>query len=138
MATLIKEMDHSAYHAKVRIRGYTNPVTVFQAVTNLDAARVLRRAYPAWGPDDHKALARQHETAAQNQTERWNQLVDEAANEVWGRDFQFCDYRISGIASDEFPEHLKDALRFCAHAASSHRALAKAHDRAASNYRRRQ
>lgn len=136
MATLIKEMDHSAYHAKVRIRGYSNSVTVFQAVTNLDAARILRRANPAWGPEDHRKLAEQHEIAAQNQTERWSQLVNEAANETWGRDFKIFDYRISGVGSDEFAEDVKDELRFCAHAASSHRALACAHARAAKHYRR--
>ena len=132
MATLIKDLDHAAYHAKIRFRGYNGKISVLQAVTDLDAANILRRANPAWGPEDHKQLAMQHETAARDQTERWSQLIDEAANLVWGRDFAVFDYRVSGIGSNEFPDDVKEALRFCAHAASSHRALAGIHARAAS------
>jgi hypothetical protein len=131
MAVLVA-LDHPAYHQRVRLRKYNARVTVFQASNDGDAAaKVLRRAFPLWTPEDHRRLAMQHATIAGEQQVIWGNLANEAALKTWGRPYSVFDYRISGIASDEFDEQMKSALRTAAHASTYHGLAAAAHARAA-------
>ena len=129
--TLNAKLDHPAYHAAVRLPKYNGHVNVIQAVTDLDAAHVLRRANPDWTPTDHLVLADLHATEAARQQLQYNVLLDEAANETFGRPFHPTDYRISAIGSDLFSPEKKAALRHAAHARSNHRVIARAHLKAA-------
>lgn len=125
------KLDHPAYHEAVRLPKYNGPVNVIQAVTSRDAAHVLRRANPDWTPVDHLTLADLHATEAARQLMQYNALLDQAANETFGRPFQPTDYRISAIGSDLFSEEKKVALRHAAHARTNHRVIASAHLKAA-------
>lgn len=128
---LVAELDHPAYHVRVKLRGYNGKSSVFQAVTDRDAAQVLRRAHPAWDKAAHLALAQRHAEETVRQREAWNKLLDTAAQETFGRPFQFLDYQISGIGRDEFSEEHKAALRFHAHATTYHEQISRAHAHAA-------
>lgn len=125
------KLDHPAYHEAIRLPKYNGPVNVIQAVTTIDAAHVLRRANPDWTPVDHLTLADLHATEAARQLMHYNSLLDQAANETFGRPFQPTDYRISAIGSELFSEEKKIALRHAAHAKTNHRAIASAHLKAA-------
>lgn len=135
MTTLVSSLDHPAYHQAIRLRGYNAAVTACQAATDADAARVLRHANPDWTSADHLALFEAHEAARKAQQAEWNRLIDAASMETFGRPWRIFDYLISGIGRNEFSEEKKTALRFAAHAATSHGALARAH-KAASRGRR--
>lgn len=131
MAILEPELDHPAYHAQVKLRYYNYPVSVFQAVTDTDAAKILRRLNPEWTKQDHATLAQRHREAAQRQSEAWNRLLNEAAEQTFGRPYRVTDYRVSGIACDEFSDAMKTQLRFAAHATTYHKRASSAHARAA-------
>ena len=129
--SLEEVLDHPAYHQAVKLRGYNCLVSVFRATTDADAAKVLRRLNPAWTPAEHATLANAHAAASDRQRAVWDALLNEACLSAFGRPFQFADYRISGIGRDEFPEPVKEKLRFAAHATTYHGILARAHAYAA-------
>ena len=125
------KLDHPAYHASVSIPKYNGQVTVFRATSTYDAAKVLKKANPDWSADDHLKLASLHVTEAGRQQVAYNTLLDEAAQETFGRPFQVTDYRISAIASDAFSAEKKSALRKAAHARTYHEVVGMAHAKAA-------
>jgi len=131
MAVLEPQLDHPAYHQRVRLRGYNYATTIFQAVSDRDAARILRKTNPTWSSQDHLDLAAQHAEAATRHAKEWSDLVQEAAQETYGRPFRFEDYRISAIASDDFTPEKKERLRFAAHAETYHKLASRAHALAA-------
>jgi len=127
MPLLEPGLDHPAYHGRIQLRYYNHPVSIFQAVSDQDAARILRRLCPDWSSTDHAELATRHREAADRQAAAWNRLVEAAALETFGRSFHFTDYRISGIACDEFSDLNKERLRFAAQAATYHSLASRAH-----------
>lgn len=130
-ATLNAKLDHPAYHEPIRLPKYNRLVNVFQACDSSDAGRVLRRTNPDWSKEDHLQLADLHATEAAKLLVRYNTLLEEAAQETFGRPYHVTDYRISAIACDEFSAEKKEALRFAAHARTNHRTVAVAHLKAA-------
>lgn len=126
-AVLNPRLDHPAYHESVALPKYNGKVTVFQANSSTDAAKVLCRANPDWTHADHLTLASLHATESAKQLMRHNVLLDAAAQETFGRHYQLTDYRVSGIASAEFSEEKKSELRKAAHARTHHEVVARAH-----------
>ncbi|WP_434716086.1 hypothetical protein [Paraburkholderia sp. A3RO-2L] len=131
MANLNPKLDHPAYHAAIRLPKYNGAVTVLQAVSTTDAARVLRANHPEWTQADHYQLASLHATEAAKQEMRYSKLLDAAAHETFGRPFAVTDYHISAIGSELFSEEKKVELRQAAYAKSNHKAIAMAHLQAA-------
>lgn len=127
---LSSQLDHPAYHATVRLPRYNGKVSVFRALSSDDGAKVLRRVNPGWTQEDHRVLAQRHAEESAKQQALYNKLLDEAANETFGRPFRVTDYRISAIACDEFSESKKEALRKAAHSRTHHEIVAGAHLRA--------
>lgn len=124
---ILSDLDHPAYHGQVRLHGYAGKVNISQVVLDGDAAKVLQRLNPSWLKADHQRLSKQHEQAMTTLDAQYRVLQDEAAMETFGRPFQFMDYKISAIGSDEFTEEKKTALRFAAHASATHSRLSRAH-----------
>lgn len=131
MAQLVAQLDNPAYHQRVKLRGYNGSITIFQATSDRDAAKVLKRVKPEWTPGEHETLAHAHAAEADTQRAEWNRLLDEAAMATFGRPFQFADYRVSAIGRDEFSEEHKQKIRFAAHASNYHTQAARAHAQAA-------
>jgi len=127
----MKALDHPVYHQRVKLRLYNCHTDVFQASNPRDAARILRRLKPDWTRDEHLELSQRHGEAAILQSKRYAELLDVAAQATFGRRFEFTDYKISAIGSEEFSEPHKVALRFTSRAATNHRTLARAHAAAA-------
>lgn len=131
MACLVERLDNAVYHQGVKLRGYNCRVTVFQAATDRDAAKVLKRLKPDWSKSDHDFLAKDHASEAEFQRREWDRLLNEAAIATFGRPFQFHDYRISAIGREEFSEEYKQKICFAAHAATYHSLASRAHALAA-------
>lgn len=129
--SLCPELDNSVYHVAIKLRGYNHKVTVFQAVSDGDAATILKRLKQDWTQKDHLRLAKLHAEAVERMQKDWNRVADTAALDTFGRPFLFGDYKISGIGREEFSEEHKSQLRFAAHAATYHGVLHRAHLRAA-------
>ncbi len=126
------DLDHAAYHQQVKLPKYNCRVNIFQATCPADAARLLRRNNPDWSKEDHLQLAQQHAERSSLEREKHAQLLDAAAMETFGRPFRVTDYRISAIGCEEFSEEKKEALRFSAHAGTTHLICSRAHAKAAS------
>lgn len=126
-------LDHPAYNTPAKVKGYTSKhgITATQAVTPEDAAKVLIKNNPEWSKEDHRKLSDAHRKAANDHEQEWDKTADEAAQQKWGRNFKFGDYKISGIGSDEFSSGHKEKLRNHAHSQTAHRKLADAHAAAA-------
>lgn len=133
-AKLIDTLDHPAYHESLKFRGYTFRITALLAHTAADAAQVLRKLNPCWTQAEHSALAEQHLRASLKLKEDWSELVNKATLETFGRPYSILDYKISGIAREEFPEPVKESLRFMAQAQTNHLALHRAHLHAARRF----
>lgn len=130
MASLVERLDNPAYHQGVKLRGYNHRVTVFQATSDRDAAKVLRRLKPDWSKSEHAELAKAHAAEADSQRMEWDRLLDDAAMATFGRPFQFQDYRISAIGREEFSDEHKQKIRFAAHATTYHTLASRAHAQA--------
>lgn len=131
MAQLVAQLDNPAYHQRVKLRGYNSSISIFQTTSDRDAAKVLKRLKPEWTQGEHETLSIAHAAEADAQRAEWNRLLDDAAMATFGRPFQFADYRISAIGSDEFSEEHKQKIRFAAHASNYHSQVARAHAQAA-------
>jgi len=120
-------LDHPAYNTPVKLGGYNGKTTVHQANSSRDAANVLIRNNPGWSKADHAKLAAAHQKAADAHHEAWDKRVDQAHQETFGKPFGIGDYKVSGIARDEYSEEHKTALRTHAHSETKHDRLAAAH-----------
>lgn len=115
------------YAERVRMPKYNIRPSVMSAISERDGAKILRQVMPGLTRGEHKALAAIHEDMAKHCQQSWNGLLDLASLETFGRPFGSCDYRISGIARDEYPNARKEQLRTLAHGASCHKRAARAH-----------
>lgn len=118
------------YQTKVKVRGYTIKVSPLSADATT-AGRLLRLGFSGWTKADHLKASDGHARAAIRIEKLYSRLLDTAAVYTWGRHYQITDYRISGIASDEFSEKFKRILRRTTWALTQHKTLAVAHRRAA-------
>ena len=103
-----------------------------------EALRIMRSIRPEWDRALHFRREHGYEQAARLASQEWARESERAALETWGRSFRPQDYRISGIASDEFSPARKARLRKLAHAigicsgrAAAHRHAARYWNRAA-------
>jgi len=128
-------LSDQAYAEKHRVRGYNLRIRAEDAHSHRDAANVLISNRPDWTRADHEFLAAEHELAAQMQSERYEQALNRASMETFGRPWSIFDYRISCIGRDEFSTEMKATLRYHGHATSRHKALAKAHAAASASRR---
>lgn len=110
------------YTHKYPVRGMHGGQSALQGNT-----RALRRAFPDWTRADHDKAGEYHRKQAQTLKELWTSIANCAARITWGRDYVLTDYRISGVASLEFPKELQDALRYCAHTSGEHNSVAWTH-----------
>ena len=124
-------IEDSAYTRRIKLPRYNIPVNVMMATSPRDAARILRKLRPEWRREFHALMAQAHETLYEAAKAAYRQLLDKASQEAFGRSFQVLDYSISGIASEEFSEEHKVALRSVCHAKNWHQAIASAHRYAA-------
>lgn len=123
--------------SSIGLRGYRGPVSFFSANGLSDKAKVLKRLFPEYTKLDHTTVARFHKKAELRYQALWSRTADRASKETFGRQFQFGDYKISGIARDEYPERYKKILRMAAHRGTDHANIAAAHEYAAKHMRLR-
>lgn len=123
-------LDHPAYSAKAKLRGYNGATNVHQAVSSRDAANILIRNNPDWTKEDHANLADAHAKAAAAHHDAWGKRVQQAHQETFGKPYSPMDYKVR-IARDEYSEDHKAALRKHAQSATKHENLAAAHAAAA-------
>lgn len=118
------DLQHPSYTSLHRLPGYTRQVDVFSALSLRDASRLIRETLLSLDSETLSSLWRSHLEAAISHRRLWNEQADKAALETWGRPFRFGDYSVSGIASAEFSEPRKEALRLHALAWPRHVLLA--------------
>jgi hypothetical protein len=116
-----------AYSQKVKLKGYSDSINVFQAFTEKDAGKILSKTMPLLSPAEHELLSKTHKKQAETCMALWSETVEKAAQETYGRPYQITDYRVSGIASDDFSDEHKKLLRHYAHAETAHKHLMTAH-----------
>jgi hypothetical protein len=131
----LRQLQDKWYNTPVRVRGYNGQPTVYQIHDHKDAANALIALRPEVSRAEHAQLARKFEALADFCRKEWSKVADAAAMETWGRPFQFHDYRISGIGSDEFSREFKEDLRALAHGEGKAKRLTRAHEAAAKSRR---
>lgn len=121
--------DHPIYTVAARKgwRGYTRSVTALATLHPAHAAALIKRAVPHLSRAQHQALARLHAMRAARHERAYQLALDVAAQETFGRDFGFFDYRISTIGCEEFTDAAKERLRFHRRRSQQHADLADAH-----------
>ena len=127
----LPDLHQEAYLHPRRLPLYNYPTTVFQACSARDGARILIQNNPSWTADDHRRLAQECAKARDYHDAAWNETLDEASMEAFGRPYQVTDYRISGIARNDYSEPHKEILRFHAHSGTKFRVLEAVHESAA-------
>src|SRR4051812_15946841 len=126
-------LEHPAYTTEVRRgwHGYTIRVNALRTLTPLDLKALIRRFMPGVTKSEHIQLANAHLRTGIEHKLEYSRALDAAAQETWGRPFEFLDYRISGIGSDEFTDARKTALRQHVRQMHGHHRLAIGHYMAA-------
>jgi len=115
------------YGQRVRLPKYNIRPSVFSALTDSEAAKILRQIMPGLSHSEHDALSRLHSDMADLCESSWAVIVNQASIEAFGRPYQFTDYKICAIAREEFSEERKEQLRTLAYSRSKHLAAARAH-----------
>jgi len=125
-AKAVPPIDSPIYRDVAKLPRYNAKVSPLSAHGS-DGGRLLAQRLPGWTKADHAAAAAAHEKLAVEMEKQWSVVANEAAQATWGRDYRITDYRISGIASDEFAKEHKDELRRLAQTLSAHKDAAHAH-----------
>lgn len=129
--TYLGALAHLAYEQWVKLPRYNCRIAVPCASTVADAARLLIRFNPQWTKQDHEELAKAHGDAAKECAVKWDEEVERASMETYGRPYRITDYQISGIARDEYGSARKDALHLFALGKTYHNFIGRAHAEAA-------
>lgn len=116
------------YGEEVRMRRYNIKPSVNTACTTADSARILRSLMPSLTVEEHRAIANVHLDMAARALTSWSTIVNLASLETFGRRYETWDYKVSGIARDEFSNVRKEQLRVLMHAATKHNRAASAHE----------
>ena len=117
------------YQRRQRIRNYCGAQSPLSLVSPCGAARrMLRRRLPTWTRADHAKQALAMARLAESSRRAWSREAEAAALETFGRPWQFTDYRISGIGSDQFQDCRKERLRTLAHRRSDYLSAADLHE----------
>lgn len=74
-------------------------------------AALLRRRLPDWSKADHQNAISKLKRMKNGAKKKYDDALDAAAQETWGRPWEITDYRVSGIGSSEFSSKRKDELR---------------------------
>lgn len=125
------------YDLNVRLRGYNTRPSVNSACSTSDAARILRTTMPFLTAAEHVAIGNIHLDMAARALSSWSTIVNLASLETFGRQYQLTDYKISGIARDEYSCERKEQLRLLIRAATRHNKAALAHQYLAKSGRSR-
>ncbi|WP_321935503.1 hypothetical protein [Paraburkholderia sp. J8-2] len=122
----------SLYETQVPFPRYNGKPSVLRAVSDSDAARILRNVLPGLTREEHQSMASIHEDMAERCRLAWDLIVNLASVETFARPYGFMDYKISGIAREEYSDIRKDQLRVLAHNQTKHSRAARAHAKLAS------
>lgn len=122
-------LEHPAYRTSPRKGwgGYTCRVTLLSVISADAGRRLLRKLMPNLTKDQYRQIGLEHVKLALLHAAAWSTKVNEACIATFGRPYGFHDYRVSGIARDEFCEEDKNALRAHAHKQGHHHQLAIFH-----------
>lgn len=94
--------------------------------------------FPDWSTADHLKAAERHRGRALVCRVAWRTTAERACQSAFGRPFDILDYKISGIARDEFAPHYKMRLRRLAFLETAHLDAERLHVRACNTARARQ
>lgn len=119
------------YEKKFKLKGYSMPVSVFQAHGGSDMGKILIYIFPKWTKADHLAAAFKHKRDYERLRGKWDNLADKAHMDTFGKERTVWDYRVSGIGDDKYPEEVKDKLRRLNTKNSKAAMLSGAHEEAA-------
>jgi hypothetical protein len=120
------QLNHPLYNTPLKIRGHSRKIRGRDSDSRA-AARVIA-CLTSICATEHADIAAYHRKRALRLNAIWSLVVKKAAIEAFGRPYRFQDYKISGIASDDFAEHHKRVLRHCSHRANEHDDVASAHE----------
>lgn len=119
------------YANRYRLPLHNNEVSVDSARSHESAAKALKRAMYDVGKvltkDQHAQTRDYFITLRGALKQEYGKELNKAARATWGRDFEIQDYRISGIACDEFSNKQKNRLRALAHTETKCANIAAAH-----------
>jgi vacuolar-type H+-ATPase subunit I/STV1 len=109
VAAAVPACDYAIYLKKFKAGG--REVTIFNAPTTAISNKILKSLFPDWTKENHLEAASQYEKHGKEVYNQLKQLRNQAANKLWGRDWEFTDFKTSGAQNDEFPEDVKEELR---------------------------
>lgn len=121
----LMNLDHPVYTQLNKVRGQTNTPDIFGIHDPVKAGKIIMKAFPDLSPIMIEALRDMHDLLAEYNNALWVRVVNSAAFDTWGRPYVISDYKVSGIASDEFSVIFKDMLRDAAHKKNKHNTLAR-------------
>lgn len=127
------DLDNPAYTTPVKLPGQ-GKVTAINAHSAADGAKILNKLRPDWTKADHLNMAAEHEDLAESAETDWGKLVASEFKKLFDRDYRVGDYKVSGVARDEFPATVKDELRELNRQMNGHKSLRVAHAYAAKHY----
>lgn len=122
-------LDHPAYNTAPRKGwgGYTCRVTLLSLIGADAGRRLLRKLMPTVRKEQFLEIGQGHIKLALLHNAAWSTTVNQACMATFGRPYEFHDYKVSGVARDEFSDEDKNALRDHAYKKGQHHQLAIFH-----------
>jgi hypothetical protein len=125
----IPEYNDPIYLKRFKFPKWNIKPSVFSGDTDV-SAKILRYLFPAWAAEDHLKAVEKYSNNKVKLQEEYSKLLDQAAQETWGRSWRVTDYKVSGIGSDEFSNKMKNKLRMIVNGISKCDVLINSHKQA--------
>lgn len=109
-----------------KVRGYRYPIRLLRAHAG-DWPKIVRMMYPKYSKLQHTQASEYHRGRVSQLYNDWSNLVSREFKKKFGREYHMTDYKVAGIAREEFPEKVKDRLRELNRLTNFHSTMAIGH-----------
>lgn len=121
-------MDLSIYNKTIKIRYQKQPQSLFGLSGSSNIRKWMRTYFPHATKEQHKQLRDQAKEKFEELDKEWSNIVETEFQRLFHRPFEVRDYRVSGIARDEFSAEVKEKLRSINKELAIYYQIANSHD----------
>jgi len=109
---IAKALLPEKYYEKFTLKGNgRSQYSIFGIYDSSSIKQAAKKLFPAMSIAEHKKLAEKYSQEMKAADEQYSKTLDTEFEKLFGRKYEASDYKISGIARDEFSDEVKNKLR---------------------------
>ena len=121
-------MDLSIYNKTIKVRYQKQAQNLFMLSGGSNIRKWMRTYFPNATVELHKQLRVQAKEKFDALDKEWSNIVETEFQRLFHRPFEVRDYRVSGIARNEFSPEVKEKLRSINRDIAIYYQIANSHD----------